>query len=114
MQVSSFPAFLSSVLSSMMYFLDARISTLTTRIFLGMVLAQDVRRTASKWFRAARIGKDFKFAYKHIASVGRESEAMSSELLTTIQNHPASAGDKIVIAIDDTMTKRRGPCVQGA
>jgi hypothetical protein len=98
----------------MMYFLDARISTLTSRIFLGMVLAQDVRRTASKWFRAARIGKDFKLAYKHIASVGRESEAMSSELLTTIQNHPASAGDKIVIAIDDTMTKRRGPCVQGA
>lgn len=114
MQSSSLPVFLSSALSSMMYFLDVRICPLTTRIFLGMILAQDVRRTASKWFRAAGIGKHFKLAYNHIASIGRECELMSVKLLNTIQNHPASDGDKIVIAIDDTLSKRRGPCVEGA
>jgi hypothetical protein len=114
MEVSRFPAFLSSVFSTLVSFLDARIRERTLRLFLGMLLAQDKRRTASKWFRAAGIGDEYKLAYKHIASVGRESQSMATEVLRTIKKHPASNGDKAVIALDDTLTKRRGPCVEGA
>ena len=114
MEVSRFPLFLSTAISSLLSFLDARIRERTGRIFCGLLLAQDKRRTASKWFRAAVIGVEFKSAYKHVAAVGRKAALLSTRVLRMVQDHAAGTGDKIVVALDDTLTKRYGPEVEGA
>ena len=114
MELSRFPLFLSTAISSLLSFLDARIRERTGRIFCGLLLAQDKRRTASKWFRAVGIGLEFRSAYRHVASVGRRAELLSTRVLRMLQDHAAGSGDKIVVAIDDTLTKRYGPEVEGA
>lgn len=114
MEVSRFPSFLSSAFSALVFFLDARIQSLTVRIFRGMFLAQDQRRTASRWFRAAGIRRKYKSAYRHLAAVGRESLSMSTAVGRLVLKHPAAQSEKIVIALDDTLTKRYGPKVEGA
>lgn len=114
MSVSCLPLFLSTALSSLLSFLDARIRERTLSIFLGLLLAQDKRRTASKWFRAAGIGSEYKLAYRHIASVGREARVIGDAALRMIARHPASQGAKDLFALDDTLTKRYGPLVEGA
>ena len=115
MGVSRFPAYLSSVIQSLLSVLDSRIHGRVGRILLGMLLASDRRRTASKWFRAGGIGAEFKLAYRHLASVGRESKAVATRVLRAVADHAAGqAGDKVVIALDDTLTKRYGPHVEGA
>ena len=115
MEVCRFPAFVSPAISYLLEVLDPRIRERAFRIFAGMLLAQDRRRTASKWFRAAGIGAEYKSAYKHLASVGRESVPVATRVLRTVAEHAAGrAGDRVLFAIDDTLTKRYGPLVEGA
>jgi hypothetical protein len=111
---SCFPRFLSSALSFLLAGLDARITERSQQIFYGLLLAQDPRRTASSWFRAAGIGKDFKLAYRHLGSIGRKSSFIATRVNHLVQQQFPLDQGRIVFALDDTLTKRYGPKVEGA
>ena len=82
------------------------------RVVAGILLASG-RRTASSWFRAARVGSGFRSYYYFLDSVGRKAERVAAVLLKIVTER-IDAGDRLVFALDDTPTKRYGPKVQGA
>lgn len=81
-------------------------------VFTGILLASG-RRTASSWWRAARVGDRFRSYYYFLDSVGRKVRAMAAVLVTIVLRR-IDLGDRLVFALDDTPTKRYGPKVQGA
>lgn len=81
-------------------------------MILGVLLASG-RRTVSSWWRATRIGSDFRSYYYFLESLGRKSHRVAAVLLRIASEH-IDPGDRLVFALDDTPTKRYGPKVQGA
>jgi hypothetical protein len=81
-------------------------------LLLGMLFAKG-RRTAASWLRAAGIGSDFRDYYYFIAAVGRKATPLATRLLILLLQHLPGV-DRILMALDDTPTKRYGPKVQGA
>jgi hypothetical protein len=108
------PAFVSAVLGSLATHLDRRTRPRFWSVIFGLLLCREKRRTASAWFRAAGIGADFRQAYYAIGSVGRRVRDLASEILTAIEQLVDGKETRIVLALDDTVTKRYGPCVEGA
>jgi hypothetical protein len=82
-------------------------------ILLGGMLFAQGRRTVTSWLRAAGISTDFSDYYYFIAAVGRKAKPIATRLLVLLLRRLPS-GDRILLAIDDTPTKRYGPKVQGA
>jgi hypothetical protein len=81
-------------------------------VFSGMLFATG-RRTVSTWLRAAGVSSDYVDYYYFIASLGRKTESVASRLLILLlRNLPT--GPRVLLALDDTPTKRFGPKVQGA
>jgi len=78
----------------------------------GILFAQG-RRTVASWLRAAGISTDFSDYYYFIAAVGRKAKPIATRLLILLLRH-LPTGDRILLALDDTPTKRYGPKVQGA
>src|SRR5205807_5749862 len=67
----------------------------------------------TSWFRAAGITHEFRRAYHVLYAVGRRSDALAFSAWTTVR--PClSDTHRLLVAIDDTPTRRYGPCVQGA
>jgi hypothetical protein len=82
-------------------------------ILLCGILFAKGRRTAASWLRAAGVGTNFSDYYYFIAAVGRKAKTVATRLLLLLlQRLPR--GDHILLALDDTPTKRYGPKVQGA
>jgi hypothetical protein len=81
-------------------------------VFLGMLFAHG-RRTVASWLRAAGVGHDFRRYYYFLSSVGRKANAVAAQLLRLALRRLPS-GPRILLALDDTPTKRYGPYVQGA
>ena len=108
------PTFLSTRFARLACQLDARIRPLFESILVGIFCSSENRRTASAWFRAGGIGREFRRAYRVIASVGRNAEAMATTLLLEVEHSPAASDEAITIAIDDTPSARYGPRVEGA
>jgi len=82
-------------------------------ILLGGILFATGRRTVASWLRAAGISTDWSDYYYFIAAVGRKAKPLATRLfILLLQNLPT--GDRILVALDDTPTKRYGPKVQGA
>jgi len=81
-------------------------------IFLGILFAKG-RRTVASWLRAAGVGPDFRRYYYFISRLGRKADSVARRLLLLLlaRLHP---GPRLLLAIDDTPTKRYGPKVQGA
>ena len=95
--------------------LDERIRPLGIAILVGIFCTPERRRTASSWFRASQIGADFRRGYNAIGSVGRHAQAMATTVLLAIEDSPAVADEQeMVVALDDTPSKRYGPEVEGA
>ena len=109
----SLPAFLSTRFTRLACQLDARIRPLFESILVGIFCSSENRRTASAWFRAGGIGREFRRAYRVIASVGRNAEAMATTLLLEVEHLPAARDEAITIAIDDPPSARYGPRVEG-
>jgi len=82
-------------------------------ILLGGILFAHGRRTVASWLRAAGVTTDFSAYYYFIAAVGRKAESIATRVLVLLLRH-LPIGDRIVLALDDTPTKRYGPKVQGA
>jgi hypothetical protein len=83
-------------------------------VVLGGMLFAKGRRTVTSWLRAAGITKGFSDYYHFMASIGRRTEAIAARLLGLLQPRLPSASDHVLVAIDDTPTKRYGPKVEGA
>lgn len=92
--------------------LDARLNGRLLTIVVGMLFAKG-RRTVASWLRAANVGEAFPAYYYFLGSLGRKIDSMASLLLVQALQVIAP-GDRLLLGIDDTPTKRYGPNVQGA
>jgi len=79
----------------------------------GIVLAQG-RRTVTSWFRAAGITEPYKAFYYFIGSLGRKTEIIAAVLFALMIRIVCRDDPRVLVAIDDTPTKRYGPKVEGA
>src|SRR5512135_1292822 len=82
-------------------------------VVAGILLAQG-RRTASSWWRAAGIGDRFRSSYYFLDSVGRKTTAVATVVFGLLRGPLDVPGRRLLLALDDTPTKRYGPEVQGA
>jgi hypothetical protein len=108
------PAVVSAALDQLAAFLDRRTRQRFWSVFFGLLLCREKRRTASAWFRAAGIGTDFRRAYHMLGSVGRRVGLLGTVLLRAVERVAGGSTDRAVFALDDTVTRRYGPCVEGA
>jgi hypothetical protein len=114
MSLWKMPQFVSDFFSQMAALLDKRSRPRLWAVLCGLLLCREKRRTVSAWFRAAGIGAEFRQAYYAIGSVGRRVQSLASAVLSSIDAAIRDEGDRLVFALDDTPTKRYGPCVEGA
>ena len=99
---------------AMLKLLDARLAFRLPIVIAGALLAGG-RRTASQWFRAAGVGDDWDRYYELLATLGREAGSLVIPLLGELVKkfNPGPEGSWR-IALDDSPTRRFGPCVEGA
>ena len=81
-------------------------------LLLGILFARGPQTVAS-WLRAAAVGHGFSGYYYFISAVGRKSKSVATQLFRLLLQEVPS-GDRGLLALDDTPTKRYGPKVQGA
>jgi hypothetical protein len=81
-------------------------------ILIGLLFA-DGRRTVTTWLRAAGVADDFQSFYYFVFAVGRKTNSIATQLLTLILR-TLPLGDRVLLVIDDSPTKRYGPKVEGA
>jgi hypothetical protein len=81
-------------------------------IVMGMLFARG-RRTVTTWLRAAGIQDDFADYYYFLQPLGRKAKEIGIRLLALLLVRLES-GDRVLLAVDDSPTKRYGPQVQGA
>lgn len=82
-------------------------------VIAGILLAQG-RRTASSWWRAAGIGNRFRSYYYFLDNVGRKATAVAAVVFALLRGSLDGPERRLLLALDDTPTKRYGPDVQGA
>ena len=81
-------------------------------ILSGMLFAFG-RRTVTTWLRAAGIGDHFGSYYYFLQPLGRKAKELAERLLALLLLRLTS-GPRVLLAVDDSPTKRYGPKVQGA
>jgi hypothetical protein len=108
------PAPVSALVGHLAALLDRRTRDRFWSVFFGLLLCREKRRTASAWFRAAGIGADFRRAYDLLGSVGRRAGSLGSVLLGAVERVAGGPSGRAVFALDDTVTGRFGPRVEGA
>ena len=115
MSLSYLPAQLSAWFSVLAAALDKRSAPRLTRLLLGALFAKG-RRTVTSWLRAAGITAAFRHAYNALFAAGRRSAFISARLLLDVLKPLMRLipGQRLLFAIDDTPSKRYGPCIQGA
>jgi hypothetical protein len=92
--------------------LHARLARRLLPVLVGMLFARG-RRTVTSWLRAAGIGETFPAYYYFLGSLGRKVDLVASALLRLAVT-VVTPGERLLLGIDDTPTKRYGPKVQGA
>jgi hypothetical protein len=78
----------------------------------GLLFAKG-RRTVAAWLRAAGLGPDYKRYYYFLGALGHQTRFIASLLLRRVADVIAP-GERILLGLDDTPTKRYGPHVEGA
>ena len=79
----------------------------------GIVFANG-RRTITSWLRAAGIGDTYEAFYYFIGGLARKSEVIATVLFEIAMKRVLADDNRVLIALDDSPTKRYGPKVQGA
>ena len=92
--------------------LDRRIAWRLLPILAGLLFATG-RRTVSSWLRAGNLSRDYQDYYYFLATIGRNVKSLAWAVLQTALDVVAPQG-RILLAIDDTPSKRYGPKVEGA
>jgi hypothetical protein len=91
--------------------LQARSAERLPAILSGVLFARG-RRTVTSWFRAAGISQEFRQGYSTIWACGRQTHHQAHVILDAVES--LISGKRIIVAIDDTPSKRYGPCIEGA
>jgi len=81
-------------------------------LLAGALFAQG-RQTVASWLRGGELGDDFRLYYYFLGSLGRNVKSVAS-VLFRIAVRKIVPGDRLLLALDDTPTKRYGPRVEGA
>lgn len=81
-------------------------------LLLGAIFAGG-RRVVASWIRAAGVSDDFQDFYFFLQSVGRKWRDLGGRLLVLVLPILKDQ-QRVLLAIDDSPTKRYGPKVQGA
>jgi len=71
------------------------------------------RRCVTTWLRAAGVSPDYQDYYYFLSALGRKTNLVATALLVLLLKH-LPLPDRLLAVIDDTPTKRFGPCVEGA
>jgi hypothetical protein len=106
------PNEMASWIDRMAGMLDARNAWRLYPLFIGALFATG-RRTVASWLRAGGLSKDYQDFYYFLLSVGCKVQALASRLLDVACERLAPTG-RLLFALDDTVTKRFGPHVEGA
>ncbi len=106
------PADLASWIVQMSCVLDRRIAWRLMPLLVGALFGQG-RQTVASWLRGGELGHDFRLYYYFLGSLGRKVKSVAS-ILFRIAVRVIAPGDRLLLAIDDTPTKRAGPWVEGA
>jgi hypothetical protein len=106
------PAELALWVARLAALLDARVAGRLATVLIGMLFARG-RRTVASWLRAIDVGSAFSAYYYFLGSLGRKVDSLAAALLR-LAVQVIAPGDRLLLAIDDTPTKRYGPKVQGA
>ena len=92
--------------------LDPRVSWRLVPLLSGLLFASG-RRTVSSWLRAGNLGKDYQDYYYFLSALGHKVKSLAA-VLVGIAAQVIAPSDRILLAIDDTPSKRYGPKVEGA
>jgi hypothetical protein len=71
------------------------------------------RRTVASWLRGGELGDDFRLYYYFLGSLGRNVKSVA-RVLFWIAVRVIAPGERVLLALDDTPTKRYGRHVEGA
>lgn len=82
-------------------------------VLLSGILLASGRRTVTTWLRAAGVSDDYQDYYYFLAGVGGKSESIATQLLALVLR-TLPLPQRVLLAIDDSPTKRYGPQVEGA
>lgn len=105
---------LASAVAALAAVLDVRIAFRLAIIVSGMLLADD-RRTASAWFAAAGVLDDWDRFYDCLVSVGRNATDLATAALKlVVSKFDPGPNGRLLVAVDDSPTKRFGAHVEGA
>lgn len=107
-----FPAELASWIAALAQLLDARVRHQLSLMFCGLLFARG-RRTVTSWLRAVGVRCHYEERYYFLGSLGRKRETVAGGVLRLIA-HQLPIGQRVLLALDDTPTKRYGPKVEGA
>jgi hypothetical protein len=111
MPFSCLPALVATFFLALASWLDRRSADRLPPILCGVLFAKG-RRTVTSWFRAAGITTTFRNAYTAINSAGWRADSLAVSALAAVR--PLLDKKRLLVAIDDTPTKRQGPEVEGA
>jgi hypothetical protein len=99
-------------IAQMAFVLDYRVAWRLLPLLVGALFGQG-RQTVASWLRGGELGDDFRLYYYFLGSLGRNVKSVAA-VLFRIAVRVIEPGDRLLLAIDDTPTKRYGPLVEGA
>lgn len=106
------PAEVASWIERMAGLLHRRSAWRMLPLLVGALFGQG-RKTVASWLRGGELGDDFRAYYYFLGSLGRNVKSLAWMLLR-IAIDVVAPGARLLFALDDTPTKRYGPCVEGA
>ena len=92
--------------------LHGRLAWRLLPLLVGVLFGQG-RRTVASWLRGGQLGDDFQAYYYLLGSLGSNVKSIAAALFR-IAVRVIVPGDQLLVALDDTPTKRYGPLVEGA
>ena len=92
--------------------LDGRVAWRLLPLLTGLLFASG-RRTVSSWLRAGDLSDDYQDYYYFLSSLGHKVKSLAAVLVHIVVSVIVPQG-RILLAIDDTPSKRYGPKVEGA
>lgn len=72
------------------------------------------RRVVASWIRTGGLSRDFQDYYYFLQSVGQRWRELGQRVLLLVLLRAVDRQERVLLAIDDTPTKRYGPMVEGA
>jgi hypothetical protein len=92
--------------------LDARLAWRLVPLMAGVLFGTG-RQTVSSWLRAGELSDDYQDYYYFLFALGDKTKALAT-IVWRIAVEVIAPSGRIVLAIDDTPSKRYGPKVEGA